>query len=222
MSVDDTGPPYPPAAAPGSNGIGSFIIGVSQIGSISDFNIWMTIISQYANSPRLVALIMYLFDYLDQTTNFESFFDDIFNIQTAVGYGLDVWGRRVGVSRTLQIQTTADFGFNEALPGSVGFNQGNFYSGEPLTSNFSLSDTAYRQLILVKAAANITDCSIPAINQILLALFPGRGNIYVTDGEDMTMTYTSAFALQPVDLAILQQSGALPKPAGVKLTIVSP
>ncbi|UCI23053.1 DUF2612 domain-containing protein (plasmid) [Mesorhizobium sp. B2-1-8] len=149
----------------------------------------------------------------------------------------------------LQVTSGDWFGFGEANPGADPFGQGAFYSGAPLTGNFALSDEAFRLLIFAKAAANITNGSIPAINQILLGLFPNRGNAYVTEGNDpgtwfgfaesltavgfnqasfyagssistMTMTYSFAFQLTPVELAIVQNSGVLPKPTGVKASIV--
>lgn len=215
-----TGPQYPPGPQPGSNGFGSFAFGVSPFGDIPTFDVWKTVLSQYANSPILTTLIGNIFDYLDQTANLEAFFDDIFNIESAQGHGLDVWGRILGVNRVLQVPAGEYFGYDEATPGVQGYNQAPFYSGATTTSNVALSDAAYRPLLLTKAAANITDGSIPAINQILLSLFPSRGNCYVTDGQDMTMTYTFEFALSSLDLAIVEQSGALPKPVGVKATIV--
>ena len=80
-------------------------------------------------------------------------------------------------------------------------------------------------------------------------LFPGQGNAYVTEGmatghyfgfaesnsavgfnqapfysgqiiTTMKMTYTFDFQLSNVQLAIVQQSGVLPKPTGVEATIV--
>jgi len=216
--VTDTGPPYPPL---GPNGIGQFVIGVSPIGDIP-FDYRKTIISQYANSPILTALINNDAAYLLQTENLDAFFDDIWNVLTAQGYGLDVWGRIVGVSRTLQITVGDWFGFDQGVPGADTFGQGSFFSGQALTDSFQLADDPYRRLILAKAAANITNGSIPAINQILLSLFPGRGNCYVTDDGDMTMTYTFDFPLSPVELAIVQNSGVLPKPVGVSASVVLP
>ncbi len=247
-----TGPEFPPGPLPGSNGIGLFQIGVSPIGAIPAFDVWKTIISQYANSPILTRLIEDIFDYLDQTANFEAFFDLVFNVDTAEGHGLDVWGRIVGVNRVIQVAVGEWFGFAEASPGSQTFGFGPFYGGASLTENFALSDQAYRTLIFAKAAANITDGSIPAINRILMSLFPNRGNAYVTDGvnngawfgfaestnangfnqqafysgnptiQTMAMTYTFTFPLSPVELAIVQNSGVLPKPTGVAAYVVVP
>ena len=207
---------------PGSNAIGSFIIGVSPIGTIIPFDYWDTVLNQYANSPILTTLIGNMDEYLDQTANLDSFFDNMFNVATAQGYGLDCWGKIVNVSRTLDVPGDGVyFDFEESGLSGNPFNTESFFSGQQLTNNFILADSAYRVLIYAKALANICDGSIPAINQILLRLFPNRGNCYVTDGLDMSMTYTFKFTLSPVEQAIVAQSGALPKPTGVSATVVS-
>jgi hypothetical protein len=207
-------------AQSGSNGIGVGAIGVMSIGDIIPFDYWDTIASQYANTDIITALIGNMDAYLDQTANFQSFYDTIFNVATAQRYGLDVWGRIVDVSRILDVPGTSQyFGIKEAGIGANPFNTQPFFSGQQLTNNFILSDSAFRVLIYAKALANICDGSIPAINQILLRLFPGRGNCYVVDGLNMTMTYNFNFALSSVELAIVAQSGALPHPTGVSITI---
>ena len=223
-----TGPPVPPAPTFGSNAIGKFIIGVSPIGTISPFVFWNTVISQYANSPILTQLIQNFDECIDQTRNFDNFYDDIWNIATASGIGLDIWGRIVGVSRVIQLPGSASyFGFEEAGTGNANSNPfgpggtSPFYTGVPNTGNVALSDDAFRTLIYAKALANISDGSIKAINQLLINLFPGQGgNAYVTDGENMTMQYVFGWALTPVQLSIVSQSGILPKPVGVAATIV--
>jgi hypothetical protein len=214
-----TGPNYGPE--PGSNAIGLFVIGVSPIGSIPSFDVWTTVLQQYANSPILTQLIQNFAEYVDPTANTDQFFDLMWNIDTAQGYGLDVWGRIVGVKRVLRVSSLGlYFGFAEATVLSAApFNQASFYNGEPLSDNFALSDTAFRQLIFAKALSNISDGSIPAINQILLNLFPHRGNCYVIDNEDMTMVYRFEFQLTDVEAAIIVQSGVLPKPVGVLATV---
>lgn len=284
-----SGPQYPPPPGPGSNGIGVGAIGVMQIGDIPTFNPWDAIISQYANSPSLDAVLLNVSAYFDPTYNFSNFYDFQMNVDTAQGYGLDVWGRIVGVVRTVKVQNAAWFGFVEALPGSLSFDPtvtftyqpalgfaesgswqtygfgtfglhplwstaggaggGPFYGGQGLTSNYNLTDDQFRLLILAKAMANITNGSIPAINQILMSLFPNRGNAFVTEGyqgpsffgfeeatnclpfgqgvfyggeavPSMVMTYTFDFPLSPVEIAIVSQSGVLPRSTGVSATIV--
>ena len=218
-----SGPPFPPGPLPGSNAIGSFEIDVSPIGPIIPFDLLKTVISQYANSDTLTQLIENMDECLDQTANFSSLFDLIWNVDSAQGYGLDVWGRIVGVVRTLTVASGEFFGFSQQSPTVDTFGPGGsspFYSGVALTNNYSLTDSAFRTLIFAKALANICDGSIQAINQILLNLFPNRGDCYVTDGENMTMTYTFKFVLTPVEQAIVAQSGVLPKPVGVTATVV--
>lgn len=216
-----SGPPYPhPNPVPGSNAIGSFQIGVSPVGTIPSFEFWTTIISQYANSPILTKLIENFSLYVDETKNLDDFYDFIWNVDTAQGYGLDVWGAIVVVPRILHIAATPYFGFASASPPADTFGAASFYSGQSLTENFSLADDAYRTLIFAKALANISDGSIPSINQILLNLFPNRGNCYVVDRQDMSMTYFFQFVLSPVEQAIVTQSGVLPQPVGVAVSYV--
>jgi hypothetical protein len=185
------------------------------------FNWYQTVISQYANSPILLQLLDNFFQYIDQTSNMDDFYNLMWNVDTAVGYGLDVWGRIVGVSRTLELAQGEFFGFAEGNPSWRGFNQAPFWGGASATDNFELSDQAYRQLIFAKAMANICDGSIMAINQLLLNLFPGLGG-YVVDNNDMTITYTFTKPLSDVQVAIVKQSGVLPRPTGVFADMIAP
>jgi hypothetical protein len=184
-------------------------------------NVLQTVISQYGNSPTILALIDGFNAAVDPSTNIDSFYNSVWNVETAVGFGLDIWGRIVGVQRVLQVASGVYFGFAEAADNSeTPFNQAPFYSGESATSNFALTDDAFRTLIYAKAYANISDGSIPSINNILMTLFGSQGNCFVTDPGGMTMSYTFDFTLSPVDFAIVSQSGVLPKPTGVTLSIV--
>jgi len=146
-----------------------------------------TVISQYADSPRLLALLESIDDWISPDADLEAFYEFIWNIRReggAEGYGLDVWGRIVNVSRVVSLTTFGEsFGFNRAGD-RTGFDQANFYAAERATTNFTLTDEVYRLLIFARAALNLTDCSIPAINAILMNLFPNRGNAYVTDGRN--------------------------------------
>ena len=221
-----SGPPYPryaPGFAPGSNGIGQFKIGVSPIGTIPEFDFWTTVISQYGDSDRITGMIESFNAALDQTENFDNLFDFIWNVLTAQGYGLDVWGRIVGVSRSLSFPGTVSYlGFEEAGGAWTGFGQGILFSGGGTTTNFQLSDSDFRRLILAKAAANVTDGSIQSFNAILLSLFPLRGTCYISDPQNMTAVMTFQFPLNPIELAIVQQKGVLPYPSGVVISVFQP
>lgn len=165
--------------------------------------------------------------YFDPAANFQAFYDYVWNVNTARDFGLDIWGRIVGVSRLLQIPGANPlFGFqdNALVPDVRPFGQGVFNSkGAVVTQGYLLLDDAYRTLILAKALANISATTAPAINQILTNLFPNRGPAYVLDTWEanvMTMQYTFRFVLTVTEYAILAQSGVLPRPAGVKVAIV--
>lgn len=198
-----------------------------------------TIISQFANSPTLSQLIENMNDYLDPTANLLAFYNAVWNVDTAVGFGLDIWGRIVGVSRILPIPGTANsFGFDNADVPPDWENFGNavdptngaggpFYAGQANTGSFALSDDAFRTLILAKALANISATNAPSLNQLLQNLFPGQGICYTSDGGKsntavggMSMTYVFEFALSSIDFAILQFSGVMPHPAGVRVNII--
>lgn len=185
-------------------------------------NYQRTIISQYKDSPRLVGLLDNFNQYFDPCVDLRNLYDTLWNVQTASGYGLDVWGRIVGVSRNLQVSNVYGFfGFAEAT-GTEPFGSGVFYTGGPVSgaTQVALTDDAFRQLILLKALVNVTNCSAATLNAVLAQLYGSRGRCYVIDNGDMTFTFRFEFYLTPVDESILIQSGVLPRPAGVKYTIV--
>jgi hypothetical protein len=190
-------------------------------GIIPFFDVSRTIISQYANSPIMRQIIADMAQNLDPQLRVDAFYAMMWNVDTAVGYGLDVWGRIVGVGRVLHLNAGTFLGF-EQQSSAQSFGHGIFYHGADATTNFALTDDAYRKLILAKALANISDGSIRSINQILLNLFPDYGNSYVRDNGDMTMVYVIGAEPSPVDLAIISQSGVLPKPTGVSFSVETP
>lgn len=72
-----------------------------------------TVIAQYSNSPVLLQLL----DYIDQNIKVCGFFDDfyrvVWNINTAEGFGLDIWGIIVGVTRKVRTFMGVYWGFYE-------------------------------------------------------------------------------------------------------------
>lgn len=189
--------------------------------------VWtQTIISQYANSPVLLAILESMNDAINPTANIDDFYNNVWNIATAQGYGLDFWGRIVGVTRALSViggNSGVTFGFKEAGASAAGFGQSPFYEGASATTipNYVLADSVFRQLILIKALANISPRSITSINNSLMLLFASRGNAFVIDRGNMTATYSFGFLLSPVEIAILTQSGAFPAPSGVRIDIAA-
>ena len=185
-------------------------------------NVEQTIISQYGNSATITQLIRDMNTYLDPRADLDAFYSFVWNVDSAQGFGLDIWGRIVNVSRYLQISDTAGyFGFATGAVDSQPLGQAPFYPGAGVTSTYQLADDAYRQLILVKALSNISASTIPSLNQLLQNMFAGRGRCYVNDMGNMQIRYTFEFLLTSYEFAIMTQSGALPRPAGVGAILVN-
>lgn len=145
-----------------------------------------TIISQYGNSATITQLIRNMNTYIRPDIDIDNFYTWIWNVSTAQGFGLDIWGRIVGVSRTIFT--------------------------DPITA---LDDDAFRALIMLKALSNISASNAPAINQLLQNWMAGRGRCYVNDLGNMMMRYTFEFPLQPFEVEIITNSGIFLRPAGV-------
>jgi hypothetical protein len=202
-------------------------------------NLAATFASQYANSPTLVAWLTAINAWIDNTAALAQFVAMYLNINTASGAGLDRIGRVVGVPRVMTLTAGQYFGWSNSTGGDSGDSWGSagasggalpWYTGPSSANNYALTDTAYRQVLLAKAALNITDGSVPATNAILQRLFvtdsfvPGRtGQAFVVDGCNMTMEYflNVSPALTPVEGAILAAGNLFPKPTGVSVSTVT-
>ena len=189
--------------------------------------VWpQTILTQYANSPRILSLISSFSDAINADGLSDLFLSSILDIDTCGTYGLDVWGRIVGVKRALYVPGGASgqlFGWGEPGPAQwYGWRQAPWNTLNTLTPNYSLQDSDYRRLILVKAFSNISDRSIPSMNAALMEMFAGQGQVYVSDLGGMTAAYVFSFIPSTLDLAILQQSGAFASPSGVQMSVVHP
>jgi len=190
--------------------------------------LWESVISQYANSPTILSILDSWSESIDQAINIDNFSRLVWDVSTAEGYGLDVWGRIVNISRTLQLSqqlTGPRFGFTvNAGSGTQTwkeFNQAPFFSGFDQASsvNYVLPDFEYRRLIMAKAYANISRATTQDYNYLLRYLFPNRGDCYVVDNLDMTISLVFKFILDPFEVAMLQQSGVFKLPTGVGFNV---
>lgn len=198
-------------------------VDVVQIALVRPFNFGATVISQYAQAPTINALVESMADSIDPAIEVTQFYDFVWNVNTAVGRGLDVWGRIVGVSRALRIPGSDPIvGFwNADLPYDwQPMSQGRFSRGDTSGQAYVLPDDAYRVLVLTKALANIVATNAQNLNRLLRNLFPGRGRVYVRDLGGMAMQFVFNFSLTPTEFAILTQSGVLPHPAGVFYSVI--
>ena len=178
---------------------------------------------QYAASPRIKQLIRYNTEYFSASW-VDEFYNVVWNVDTAQGFGLDIWGRIVAIEdgRLLQIDAgVAYFGFNDNLNQSwQTFNNGTFYNGVTETRTFELADQAFRTLILTKALANISDSTMSSLNGVLKNLFPGRGRCWVNDLQGMAIRYVFEFPLESWEMSVLSKD-TLPRPGGVIANVLT-
>lgn len=184
-------------------------------------NVEQTIASQYANSPTLLALINNFNDCIDPSAIISTFYDYVWNVQTAQGFGLDIWGKIVGVARNIKATAPLlNFGFKEGRDYRP-FGQQPFYAGVSTTNTYTLTDEAFRTLIFVKALANISAGTARSYNTLMQNLFASRGRCYVVDTGQMQMRYVFEFPLLPYEVSIMTGSGAFPRPAAVDASVIS-
>lgn len=217
---------WPPDPALGDNFIGSYSIGITQIGTVQPWKWQVTVISQYANSDTLCQIIADCNSWLDQTYNFEQFYSLIWNIDTAQGYGLDVWGRILGLPRNILVdQAIPYFAFD--IEGQ-GFDQGQIYNeGDPRfeTVNTSLNDNDYRRLLLAKAAANISSGTTASIMTLLNSYYSAfNEQIFINEtNESSPLRFFICQVGKPItltNLAILENNYLPAFPAGISTDVL--
>jgi hypothetical protein len=178
-------------------------------------------ISQYGSSPIIAAIIQSLEESTKPDNEINQFLYSIFDIDTAQGFALDIWGRILGVSRVIVLNAASEsyVGFNEGQTGAndyQSFGFGTFFV-ESSGGASILSDDAYRTLLYVKALANISDCTPKSYNRMLTALF-GRGCYCAQDGA-LKGKFVFPIPLNNLQVSILTASGVIPKPAASTITI---
>ncbi len=187
-------------------------------------NYFDTIMRQFGNSPILGELLAYSDQWMDLDQFTADFLSNVWDISTAQGFGLDIWGRILGQPRFLQVTPTAsdNFGFyvNADASGSQPWNawsQAPFYGGQSSgTVAIALADDYYRKLLLVKAASNIARCDVQSINALMRSMYGSRGSCYCGYSLDQPMHIGYHFGFTPtsVEQSIIE-SGLFPVPAGM-------
>lgn len=165
-------------------------------------NVESTIISQYGESSSITQLVRGIDNYLDPRADIENFYNLVWNIDTAETWGLDVWGKIVDMPRYVDIHPT--------VPVPPGTEGGSFY----------IPDEDYRGYILLKAAANISNCSSPSINRLITNKFKNVGTAYVADTGAMTMLFIFYFPLSYWEESLFLSGKIFPKTTGVKANVL--
>jgi hypothetical protein len=149
--------------------------------------------SQYAASRRIAALCAGYQRRIDPHRDVDLFYANVFDIMTAAGWGLDNWGRILGIGRNIP---TLD-----------------------KTGVITLADENYRLLLLYKAMANISPSTAKGQNDLLaflvntgVAAFP---KAYVLHTDTMVIRWVFEDYLDDTQLAIFAAAGTLARGAGV-------
>jgi hypothetical protein len=171
-----------------------------------------TIQSQYGTSPHIKGLIQKFAERIDPTTDIETFYRDYFDARTAVGVGLDVWGEIVGASRYIDVDSYDYFGFEGQNLKS--FNQAPFYTERGATNLYRMSDDAFRELIFLKAYANISDATLPSIKFVINKIFPNGATAIQAEHMKLRVIFFS-YAVPAYSFALLKRYGLFNLGAGV-------
>ena len=185
-----------------------------------NFDIGLTIQSQYSASPHIVALVNGFWSCLDPSADIELIFNKMINPITAEGFGLDVWGRIVAIGREYVSKdiTPSYWGYKAPLgidnPRMRNFNNAPFY--KEITGKVKLNDQAYRTYIFLKAMINIGNGSLSSLNRMISVLFPSV-NIALLHVDAMVLRIVIQSELAQSDLDALLNLPWLP--AGVGLEV---
>ena len=183
-----------------------------------------TIQSQYAASPRITYLVKAFAGLVMPDDDIQLFYDKIFNFATASGYGLDIWGRIVGIDRKIKDVPSSDKYLGFEAVRSVNeqaetFNNATFYAEGYGGGTYILEDEAYRYLIITKAMANVGTGSLAALNQQLKHLMPDAVVGVLNAGTMKIRIFVQSY-LQTYQKNLLLRGDLPPIPAGVGFEIL--
>ena len=185
-----------------------------------EFHIDATIQSQYAASPHITALVEAFWQALKPDADIKSIYDNMVNLDTAAGFGLDVWGRIVAIGREYATKdvTSPYWGYEPPVgvsnPRMRNFNNAPYYKER--TGKIKLSDNAYRTYIFLKAMINIGDGSLASLNRMIRVLFPSA-SIALLHVDTMVLRLLIQDEIAQADLDALLNLPWLP--AGVGLEV---
>lgn len=177
---------------------------------------------RHNQADHLTSLLQQKQNWYDdnQQAFWENWFTDVFDLTTANDFGCAVWAIILGVPLSV-IQapsTTPSWGFGSF---HRNFTRGNF---APNTQSVIPLTTPQKRLVLqLRYAQLISRGDVASINKILAYIFGrnGYGPVYVLDGLNMRCTYVFTFAIPAALNFVLSNYDILPRPAGVRETIIS-
>lgn len=161
---------------------------------------------------------------------------DGFDLETAVGTQLDTLGGYRGANRlqfgltpgrtyfSMPAYADGDIG---TVPGFSLYSQGATGNGAYWTQyadvnqpTYRLTDDELQRLIKFKALVHQSKYGLGQLDTILFEFFGTKVNL--VDNKDMTITYHHTVPDTDTLFSIVNQTGSLPKPAGVAVTVLEP
>lgn len=146
-------------------------------------------------------------------------FIDMWNIDTAEKYSLDVLGRIFDVSRTSVSMTEKDYLTYYEQTGGLGWGKGRWYvEGEAFRETILLNDAEFRFLIRARIWKLYQNPSLDYLTDALQDLAGQDG--FIVDSGDMTMKvyYGSEIDLDSFIKFAVENLDILPRPVGVMYT----
>lgn len=150
------------------------------------------ITSEHYNKPNYYNYVKSFLDLCSPIGNVLRQFDEIFNLENAVGDQLDKLGELVGVSRKLPI-------VDEDIPSVLG-------------------DDSFRLVIKAKILKDHWDGTRQGMEEIMDAIFPDL-SYDIVDNYNMTLTVTVIDpSITDEQEALIKNGFIIPKPSGVGIT----
>lgn len=156
---------------------------------LNDCYLW-----QYDAASNLKGLLSKKQDFykVNVTDFWDNWTKNVFNINTANTFGLNLWGSFVNVKRP------------------------EYTSGG---QTIAFTDEQYRTVIKGRIMLINSNCSVSSINKYLNYLFPDK-SVYVMDYRNMSIKCIFYYTPTAEEMAIIQLDGFLPRPAGVDVQYV--
>lgn len=146
-------------------------------------------------------------------------FIDMWNIDTAEKYSLDVLGRIFGVSRSSVSMTEKEYLTYYEKTGGLGWGRGRWYvDGEAFRETILLTDKEFRFLIKARIWKLYQNPSIDYLTDALQDLTGSDASI--VDNYNMTMKvyYGSGISLDSFIKFAVENLDILPRPVGIMYT----
>ncbi len=183
-------------------------------------NLLKSILWQYEEAPNLRGILDAKKTwYVNNQTDFwNNWIINVFDLRTANAFGLGVWSIILGQSLYSNYPVPSGipfFGF-----GADNQNFGVYNFGSLTGGNNVYSTEVARLLLRIRYFQLTSSGTVPETNRMLSYLFSDYGHAYLVDNHDMTQTYNMLFVIPAEMLYMLNQTDVLPRPAGVKSTII--